>query len=109
MEAGDYLSSLLGQTIYTLGQRRPNRILAIEGDDVIVATGRSQEGQPVSIESVQNALDRLCRDGELLVTKHSVGYRSAFIGAVLGTLPDVEVLLRPRRVRLTKVCPTRRS
>ena len=30
----------------------------------------------------------------------SVGYRSAFIGAVLGTVPGVEVLTNPRRVRL---------
>lgn len=106
MDARKHLTGLLGQTIYTLGQRRPNRILAIDGNDVIVATDKSRAGQPVPIEWVQDALDRLSRDRELLVSVKSVGYRSAFIGAVLGTLPGVEVLTRPRRVRLGGSAPT---
>ena len=100
MDARQHLKDLQGQTIYTLAQRRPNRILAIEGDSVIIATEKSPGGEPVPIEWVQDALDRLFRDGEVLVSVKSVGYRSAFIGAVLGTLREVEVLTRPRRVRL---------
>jgi hypothetical protein len=100
MDARQHLKGLRGQTIYTLAQGRPNRILAIEGDTVTVATEKSPSGESVPIEWVQDALDRLFRDGEVLVTVKSVGYRSAFIGAVLGTVPGVEVLTRPRRVRL---------
>ena len=100
MDARKHLSGLLGETVYTLGQRRPNRIRD-QGDDVIVATGKSPGGEPVPIEWIQNALDRLFGEGELLVNVESVGYRSAFIGAVLGTLPGVEVETNPRRVRLS--------
>jgi hypothetical protein len=101
MDARRHLTGLLGETVYTLGQRRPNRILAIEGNDVIVATEKSPGGEPVPIEWVQDALDRLFAEGELVVSVSSVGYRSAFIGAVLGTLPGAEVETNPRRVRLS--------
>ena len=102
LDARQHLKSLQGQTIYTLAQRRANRIVHVEGDSVIVATDKSPHGEPVPIQRVQDALDELFREGEIVVTVESVGYRSAFIGAVLGTLPDVEVLTRPRRVRLTR-------
>jgi hypothetical protein len=102
VDARKHLTRLVDETIYTLAQRRPNRVLAIEGDEVIVATEKSPEGEPVPIEWVQDALDRLFRDGEVLVSVKSVGYRSAFIGAVLATVPDVEILTRPRRVRLRR-------
>ena len=46
-------------------------------------------------------MDRLAADGELVVSVDSVGYRSAFIGAVLGTLPGVATESQPRRVWLT--------
>jgi integrase len=46
----------------TLGGR-PNRILQVGEDSVIVATERSPGGQPVPILWVQQALDRLVRDG----------------------------------------------
>ena len=100
VDARTYLASLIGKTIYTLGQRRPNRILAIEGDRIIVATEKSPAGEHVPIAWVQDALDSLFRDRELVISVESVGYRSSFIGAVLGTLPNVEVESGPRRVRL---------
>jgi hypothetical protein len=56
---------------------------------------------------VQDALDRLFREGEVVVSVPSVGYRSAFIGAVLGTVPDIEVLRDPLRVRLRSDRTTR--
>lgn len=74
MDARTHLTGLSGQTIYTLSQRRPNRILALEGDTVIVAT----EELTIPEEAVRS------RPGES---------RS-------GTVPGVEVLTRPRRVRL---------
>lgn len=58
---------------------------------------------------VQDALDRLFREGEVVVSVSSVGYRSAFIGAVLGTVPDIEVLRDPLRVRLRSDRMTRRE
>lgn len=100
MDAQNYLGTLIGKTIYTLGGRKPNRILAIEGDQIIVATDKSPAGEPVPIAPVQDALDRLFRDRELAISVESVGYRSAFIGAVLGTLPDIELETRPLRVRI---------
>ena len=51
-----------------------------------MATARSPTGQPVPIAWVQHALDRLAADGEIEISVESVGYRSAFIGAVLGAL-----------------------
>ena len=54
---------------------------------------------------VQAALDRLESDGEIEISVPSVGYRSAFIGAVLREVPGAEVVrtASPPRVRLTTV------
>jgi len=76
-------------------------VLQIEGDHVIVATAKSPNGQPVPIAWVQNALDMLERDGEVVINVETVGYRSAFIGAVLTTLPGITTALAPRRVLLS--------
>jgi hypothetical protein len=48
---------------------------------------------------VQDALDLLERDGEVRVDVATLGHRSAFVGAVLSTLPGVEVDTRPAVVR----------
>lgn len=63
----------------------------------------STQGQPVPIEWVQSAIDRLIRERELEISPQSVGYRSAFVGAVLLTLPGVEGATNPRRVRLVDI------
>lgn len=84
--ARELLSSLAGQTIHTL-TGRPNRILRFVGDDVIVATNRSPGGSPVPISWVQEALERLYSVGDVQISVESVGYRSAFIGAVLSQVP----------------------
>ncbi len=52
-----------------------------------MATEKSPEGKPIPIEWVQAAMDRLVLEGELDINPKTVGYRSAFIGAVLLTLP----------------------
>jgi hypothetical protein len=44
----------------------------------------------VPIARVQEALDRLGPDGEVEISVESVGYRSAFIGAVSSSLDDTE-------------------
>jgi hypothetical protein len=61
-DAHALLESLVGQQIRTI-TGRPNSVLGIEGDEVIVATGRSPAGQPVSIEWVQNGIQRLLDEG----------------------------------------------
>jgi hypothetical protein len=66
-----------------------------------VGTGKSPEGKPVEIDWIQSAADRLFEHGEVEISVASVGYRSAFVGAVLATLPGTIVELRPRRIRLT--------
>ncbi len=99
-DAHQLLHGLVGETIPTLAQGRRNRILRIEGDRVFVGTQKSPTGKPVPIAEIQDALDRLFRDGEIEISVSSVGHRSAFIGAVLGTLDNVEIETRPRRVRL---------
>jgi hypothetical protein len=51
---------------------------------------------------VQNALDLLERDGEVVIDVDTIGYRSAFIGAVLAILPGTKTAPAPPRViRLT--------
>jgi hypothetical protein len=57
--------------------------------------------EPVPVADIQAAIDRLWRDGEIEVSVGSVGYRSAFGGAVLQTIPGTTALTRPRRIRLS--------
>jgi hypothetical protein len=92
----EYLERLLGHTLPTL-TGKPNRILAIDGTNVIVATRDNASGGRVSLALVQSVIDRVF-DGEEVVLDPK--RRSAFVGAVLKTLDGVEVLLGPRRARL---------
>jgi hypothetical protein len=100
MDARQHLRGLVGQTIHTIARRRPNRVLAIRGDDVIVGTQKSPSGEPVPIADVQAAIDVLERNGEVRIDVKTVGHRSAFVGAVLATLPGAVVLTDPGRVKL---------
>jgi hypothetical protein len=86
------LELLVGQPISTV-TGRPNTVLRVEGDNVVVATNRSPTGQPVPIEWVQSGLDQLLERGEIEVSVPSLGHRSSFVGAVLLTLPGA-VLIR---------------
>jgi hypothetical protein len=86
------LESLVGQPISTV-TGRPNTVLRVEDDSVVVATSRSPTGQPVPIEWVQSGLEQLLETGEIEVSVPSLGHRSSFVGAVSLTLPDA-VLVR---------------
>jgi hypothetical protein len=99
-DARTILQALVGKTIHTL-TGRPNRVLGIEADDVCIATSRSPAGQVVPIAWVQDALDRLARDGEVEISVESVGYRSAFVRAVRSSLEDTESSPATMRVRRT--------
>ena len=52
------------------------------------------------IVEVQAALDTLRHEGTVVIQPDAVGYRSAFIGAVLRTLPGATIELNPPRVSL---------
>jgi hypothetical protein len=80
------LRSLMGQEISTVTGRR-NRILRLDGDDLIVATERSPDRTAVPIQMIQSGLYRLQESGELEISVASLSYRSSFAGAVLLTLP----------------------
>ena len=97
-DARRVLEGLVGKEIRTL-TGRANTVLAVEGDSVRVATTRSPAGQLVPIRWVQDALDRLATDGEVEISVKSVGYRSAFIGAVLSALDDTEASPSTMRVK----------
>jgi len=101
-ELRKHLRSLVGKTIYTISRRNPNRVIEIRGDEVIVSTDRSPSGQPVPIREIESAWAELQEKGELAIEVTTVGYRSAFIGAVLATLPGVVVLGGTRRLRLDR-------
>ena len=94
-----FVRGLVGQTIRTMNGS-PNRVLAVGSDTALVGTTRSPDGREVDLREVQAAADRLYAYGELLIDKSIVGYRSAFVGAVLSLLPDTETEMRPRRIRL---------
>jgi hypothetical protein len=101
--AKQLLASLVGKDIETVTGRW-NRVLRLEGDQVVVATGRSPAGQEVPIAWVEEAFDRLRREGTIEISVASVRYRSAFVGAVLSQLPGAEVdrAKSPPRIRLRK-------
>lgn len=103
IDARAHLRTLVGQEIRTLTTGQPNRILRIEGDEVIVGTGKSPGGSPVPIEWLQDALDLLEHQGEVAVDVETLGHRGAFVGAFLATLPGTVVRSTvPRRVALSE-------
>lgn len=100
-DARAVLRALVGTTITTLSGRE-NRVLAVEGTNAIVATDRSPGGQPVPILEVQEAIDQLFAIGSIEIEPAAIGYRSAFIGAVLQTLPGTTAEQHPAMIRLGK-------
>ncbi len=99
--ARELLGGLVGRPLQTIGGAQ-NQILEICDDDVVVATARSPLGQPVLLASVQDALDHIRATGELQIDPPTVGYRSAFIGAVLRTLPNARIEHGPQRILLNR-------
>jgi hypothetical protein len=60
-DARALIESLAGQTIATVTSR-PNTVVRVEGDNVVVVTNRSPEGKQVPIEWLQDGLDRAAED-----------------------------------------------
>lgn len=84
------LRQLVGRPLATIAGRT-NTILAVEPPNVLVATSRSPQGQPVPIAWVDEALEQLNTTGRLEIHPRSSRHRCAFIGAVLQQLPDIRV------------------
>jgi hypothetical protein len=107
-----HLASLVGRDVLTISGRR-NTILRVTERHVFVRTAatRSADGAAVDIGEVARAAERLWRDGELRIDTHTLGHhaRSAFIGAILGTIPGVRLEHRPARALLVDPRRPRRS
>jgi hypothetical protein len=97
--AHDLLKSLLGREIRT-ATGRPNKVLALEPADALVATAGSPKGSLVPISDVQQGLDLLSAHRAVRVHPTELGYRSSFVGAALATLPGARFVEDPSRVVL---------
>jgi hypothetical protein len=98
MDARGHLARLKGRDIATITHEKPNRVLSVHGS--VVEVMREQRGT-VPVAHVQQALDKLYRDGVLRINKATLGHsNTAFVGAVLAQLPEVEVVRSPRSVHL---------
>ncbi|MFE0530403.1 EVE domain-containing protein [Micromonospora sp. SD19] len=84
--ATDLLRRLVGRPL-TTASGRLNTVIEVRPPHVIVSTERSPNGQPVPVAWVDDALRRLLRDGCVELHPRTSTYRSAFLGAVLLTLP----------------------
>lgn len=99
MDAREHLQKMVGQTIQTFSGK-PNQILAVTGDYVMVGTDKSPAGQPVPIDWVQDGIDLILAEGEVEIGVPTLGHRGAFVAAVLLTLPGVQRVPNPSRIRL---------
>lgn len=94
-----FLQSLEGSTILTL-LGRPNSVIRVDDNSVLVGTERSPSGEAVPVEDIRKASARLVQEGSVRISPDAVGYRSAFIGAVLKRFPRVEVETDPYIIRM---------
>jgi hypothetical protein len=84
----------------------PNTILGVDESFVYVRTNDTDmekypNGDRIPIEWVQEGGDKLFADGVVVLERDVSRFRSAFIGAVLLTLPDTIGRRVPARVELT--------
>lgn len=96
-----FLRSMIGTAIPTVSGSRHNTILAVDSRNVTVATDRAPTGQPVPISEVAAAMELIKEQSVVDVSVGALGYRSAFIGAVLLQLPGARVVgASPARVAI---------
>lgn len=95
----DHVRSLVGAAIPSVGSRRSNRIIELKGATVIVERAGSRTGSR-PLGPIQAAADRVFEGEEIRLDESSVGANHGFIGAVLQSMPGVEVLQHPNRARL---------
>ncbi|TNC19779.1 hypothetical protein FHE66_02740 [Georgenia sp. 311] len=102
--AADLLRRLIGVPLTTL-TGRTNIILGVTNGNAIVQTDKSLNGSSVPVSDVQHALEKLATDGAVTIHPDDVGYRSAFIGAVLSTLPGAAWAGSPPVLRIAEPTP----
>ncbi|MEX0153477.1 hypothetical protein [Microbacterium sp. LMI1-1-1.1] len=101
---GGFLRELIGIPITTVSGSRINTILAVDSRDVVVSTTRTAGGHAVPIGDVVAAMELIKQNGVVDVTVDTLGYRSAFIGAVLLQLPGARILgSAPARIMIGNV------
>jgi hypothetical protein len=100
--AREVLERLVGAEIPTV-TGASNRVLAVDDTAALVSTTRTPEGANVPVEWIQNGIDQLFADGEVTVDTDTLSHRSAFVAAVLLTLPGVRVVGQaPPRLALSR-------
>jgi hypothetical protein len=106
-DARTVVAELLGKTVETV-TGRCNVVLALEGDNVLVGTARTAAGAPVPLAMVQAGLERLYGEGGVDVDVETLGHRSAFVAAVLRSLPGTSLEAgTPARIVLAEGVPER--
>jgi hypothetical protein len=95
--ARELLRSLIGEEIQTV-TGHPNMVLSVHDDMALISTNRSSDRQPIPVNEVQEGVDRLEANGSVRVNVEELGHRSAFVGAVLATLPGARFLVNPATV-----------
>jgi 5-methylcytosine-specific restriction protein A len=101
-DATGFARELVGERIYTIGNGDWNQIVEVKDGSARVRTKRSTvDGEWVNLSLIQEAADRLEREGELRISKESLGHmRTAFVGAVLASHPRIAGSSNPARVIL---------
>src|SRR5947209_2258551 len=92
----DYVLGLRGQTLRTVARGRPNTVVAVTEHRVLVETHDGAQNY-APLRPLQELAERIYAGEEVVVPIHE---RSAFNLAVLATLPEIEIGLRPRRAWL---------
>lgn len=98
MDAPDmrrHVRGLMGKTVRTVAQDKPNTIVSVSEDRVLVKTETGTNH--ASLTQLQGLADRIYAGEEVVVPTRG---RSAFHVAVLADLPDVDFALNPRRLWL---------
>ena len=90
LDVRTYLDRLIGAELRTV-TGRPNRILGVRDSDLVVETTKSPSGRTVPIAWVESAVGALRANGVITIDVPTLGYRSAFVGSVLLTLPGASL------------------
>ena len=85
--------------IYTLKQKKPNKIIRMDNKGITVQTEKGEDLIP--IKHIEDAWDNFIREGTLERNAHEKStYRSSFMLALFSQLPFVEVNKNPLSLRI---------
>jgi hypothetical protein len=98
--AEEMLRSLIGEEIRTISGA-PNMVMAVHDRTALVGANRSPQGQTVEISDIRHGMDKLKARRTVRITDEELGHHSAFVGAVLATLPGVRATANPATVALS--------